>query len=204
MERWLSVVGFEGLYEVSDLGRVRSLYGEPHVLKTPPDPSGYLQVNLYRGGKHTCVHTHVHTLVLTAFVGPRPGVLYEYEGCHWNGIPGDCRLENLRWDTRKANRADAKRHGTLVSPRFCGTDHPAAKLNEDDVRCIRAEPRRQHVNIMLVRAFAVSVGAIEAIRSRRTWAHVPEDSASLGPGAWAGRLAARSGSVSHGSAAPLK
>lgn len=50
---------------------------------------------------------YVHDMVLAAFVGPKPAGL---EVCHWNGIRGDNRLDNLRYDTRKANAQDRERH----------------------------------------------------------------------------------------------
>jgi hypothetical protein len=52
-------------------------------------------------------HVHIHVLVLTTFVGPRPD---GHEGCHNNGEPSDNRLVNLRWDTPCANQADKLVH----------------------------------------------------------------------------------------------
>lgn len=119
-ERWRPVVGYEGLYEVSDLGRVRSLPRVEHwtrgfmrrrggrVLAQILDSKGYPKVNLSLGGKVT--QLAVHRLVLLAFTGPQPD---DTEACHWNGVPTDNRVANLRWDTRSANAADAIRHGTF-------------------------------------------------------------------------------------------
>jgi hypothetical protein len=116
-ERWLPVPGYEGLYEVSDQGRVRSLdrrvatargdrITRGQVLK--PSPSrGYQIVPLSKKG--VARRTSVHLIVLAAFVGPRPSGL---ECCHGNGVRSDNRLENLRWDTRSENQRDAVRHGT--------------------------------------------------------------------------------------------
>ncbi len=116
-ECWLSIAGFEGIYEVSDLGRVRSLDRmEPWmdrtrrrrgcVLRTSPGEYGHLTVNLYRNG--VARHHGVHRLVLEAFVGPCPEGM---EGCHVNSDPGDNRLENLKWDTPKNNQAESHRLG---------------------------------------------------------------------------------------------
>lgn len=118
MEQWRDVPGWEGFYEVSDLGRVRSVQrvvkrsnGWPQtvrsrVLLAPIGSHGYPRVNLSRpGGKP--VQLLVHHLVLEAFIGPRPAGT---ETLHGNGVRDDCRLTNLRWGTSVENKADVKRH----------------------------------------------------------------------------------------------
>jgi hypothetical protein len=120
-EEWRPVVGWEGMYEVSDQGRVRSLertcpgrWGTrrvPSKMLTPsPNNHGVAAVGLYDGnGKRST--QRVCQLVLEAFVGPKPAKL---DCCHWNDDPSDNRLENLRWDTRSANQLDAVRNGHNV------------------------------------------------------------------------------------------
>lgn len=100
------------VYEVSDLGRVRSkdrliienggkTRRHPGRVLTPMrTPAGYRQVTL-TGGPY--LRRYVHRLVLEAFVGPCPAGM---EGCHRNCDPSDNRLINLRWDYPKANVAD--------------------------------------------------------------------------------------------------
>jgi hypothetical protein len=116
-EHWLPVLGYEGLYEVSDLGRIRSvnrivqtrlgkrLY-KGKILKITSGSAGHLKVILSQRGIQR--NFTVHKLVLEAFVGPRPEGM---ECCHNNGSPTDNRLINLRWDTRSNNAYDAVRHG---------------------------------------------------------------------------------------------
>lgn len=127
-EEWRSVVGYEGSYEVSDRGRVRSLDRLDYIgrrrsgamLHPFSDDGGYLCLTLRKNGKPRKVTVHV--LVLEAFVGPRPP---EMLGCHWNDIPYDNRLENLRWDTRSANMRDAVRNGrhVLANRTHCPQGH---------------------------------------------------------------------------------
>ena len=116
-EVWKTVVGYP-YYEVSNLGRVRSIkrlaytragwptYPGGHILKGYKRPYGYISINLCKpDGKYT--GKLVHRLVLEAFIGPCPEGM---QCCHYNDIKDDNRLENLRWDTHKANMKDAIRN----------------------------------------------------------------------------------------------
>ena len=134
-EIWKPVVGLETRYEVSNLGRVRSLMSNAGPRKTPtmlklqkhPD-SGYWQVNFKVKGVAT--RPYVAHLVLEAFVGPRPA---GKECCHDNGNVDDNTIGNLRWDTHIANLADKKLHGTDG----VGERNSMAKLTNDQVMEIR-------------------------------------------------------------------
>lgn len=129
-EEWRPVVGYEGLYEVSSLGRMRSLdrYVTPNhgrwtyfvpgvVLKPLTQKSGHLAIWLSNG---TARREMIHRLVLAAFVGPCP---VNMEGCHNNGNPGDNRVSNLRWDTRSSNRRDSVIHRTHMNSRKTHCQH---------------------------------------------------------------------------------
>lgn len=116
-ERWADIDDYEDCYQVSDLGRVRSLdrivqhadrkmHVRGRILVTSPDRDGYLQVNLWRDGQGR--NHKVHRLVLTAFVGPAPA---SHVACHNDGDPANNCLPNLRWDTCSENSFDVVRHG---------------------------------------------------------------------------------------------
>ena len=119
-EVWKPLPGWGNRYEVSSLGRVKSLpfsvfngwgeYTKPERImgQSPNARNGYIHVMLRFGGKSYC--KSVHRLVLEAFVGQCPDWM---EGCHNNGDRADNRLENLRWDTPKANNSDKEEHGTV-------------------------------------------------------------------------------------------
>lgn len=117
-EEWRDVPGWSGYYQVSNHGRVRSLdrtiitkAGKRHRLKGKAfrparNEYGYPRLSLKKHGAE--VKRYVHHLVLEAFVGPCPPGM---EACHWNDIPDDNRLENLRWGTSAENKADMARNG---------------------------------------------------------------------------------------------
>ena len=114
-EVWIPVVGFEDLYDVSSLGRVRSWCTpprscrrralEPHDLRLVD--GRYLTVVLCDGPRRQT--RTVHQLVAEAFLGPRPD---GQEIRHLNGDAHDCRVANLRYGTPEQNARDSVRHGT--------------------------------------------------------------------------------------------
>ena len=98
-EIWKPVPGYEGLYWVSDLGRVKSLkHGKERILRPAKNSRGYLQVVLCKDGK--VKRLYVHRLVWIAFNGPIPE---GYEVNHISEDKTDCRLANLNLMTHKEN-----------------------------------------------------------------------------------------------------
>lgn len=96
------------------------------------DKNGHYSVNLRTGDSGVKKMCYVHRLILEAFIGPCPDGM---EGCHFDDDPSNNRLTNLRWDTPKANKADAFRNGRLHFLR--GQEHHASKLSDDQIREIR-------------------------------------------------------------------
>lgn len=171
-EIWKPVVGFEGMYEVYDLGRVRSLdrvvtspdakSGYPkricgRVLKLQKHSGGYAQVGLGRAGSAL-----VHVLVLESFVGPRPE---DHEGCHFDGDKTNNRLDNVRWGTREDNCADKEKHGT--DPR--GERNGMAVLTDEDVKRIRES---SGTYAQIAAKYPVSDRTIGKIKRGERWTHV--------------------------------
>ena len=115
-----------GRYEVSCLGRVRSLYKGglrkvPRVLSPKRDRCGYLVVNLVDESARVRSRS-VHRVVLEAFSGEcGKGRIVR----HLNGVRDDNRVDNLRWGTHAENSADRARHGTH-----------GVRLSEEDARAI--------------------------------------------------------------------
>lgn len=171
-ENWKPVVGYEGLYEVSDMGRVRSLDRDGYrnrqdgrfkgiTLSPFIDPSSeYLYVNLSKSGKAR--KTAVHLMVLEAFVGPRP--LPSMDACHDDGCRQNARLKNLRWDTRVANAADKLRHGTAQ----IGERNARSKLTEEQVSLILSS---ELSSIKMAKLLGVASSTVRAIRIGQNWRH---------------------------------
>jgi hypothetical protein len=107
VKRANGVIRYYEDYEVSNYGRVRSYKRkEPAILKGHFDPAGYINHMLAdTTGKH--VNVRAHTLVIQTFLGyPEDGMVV----CHYDDVKTNNRLDNLRYDTRKANWKDIVRN----------------------------------------------------------------------------------------------
>lgn len=167
-ERWLPVVGYDGRYEVSDMGRVRSTRGlfGPRLLQGTRRGGRYRRVCLTKDGKQRT--PNVHGLVLTAFVGPRPPSM---QGCHYDGDFDNNRLTNLRWGTPSENTRDKLRHNRH-DPRP-GERSNFAKLTELQVKEIRALHATGGLSRTATAAkYGISKSHVGLIVRRKTWAHV--------------------------------
>lgn len=179
-EQWKDIPGFEGRYQVSDLGRVRSLdrqvwmparhrangkiypegfrFQAGRVLSPGVNAGGYLRV-VVEGTQPS-----VHVLVLTVFECARPEGMC---AAHNDGNPANNALSNLRWTTPSDNNLDKHDHGTML----CGERNNRARLTEADVRRIR-EIGATMKQRDLAKLFGVGQCAIWNVLRRKTWGHV--------------------------------
>jgi hypothetical protein len=97
IEEWKFVEGYEGLYEVSNLGQVKS-YHSNKILKPKVNPRGYLCVNFYKDKKQST--KIIHKLVALAFI---PNINDKPFIDHINRVKTDNRAVNLRWVTPQEN-----------------------------------------------------------------------------------------------------
>ena len=146
MIEWRDVVGYEGLYEVSGEGQVRSRPRNTtsgKVLKISfgkcnnNDGTRYGAVGLYREGKATT--TRVHQIVAKAFIGPCPDGL---EVRHLDGDYKNNHYTNLKYGTRQENAHDTIAHGRWgmgqKKKTHCAKGHP---FDDENTRITKSGSR---------------------------------------------------------------
>lgn len=171
-EIWKPVPGYDGRYEVSNLGMVRSwcVNGHPKqrlqvpkILRPSRKRRGYLELSLSNNNKKK--YKKVNVLVIEAFVGAKP--TKKHECAHNDGNPSNNKLENLRWATSKENSEDMETHGTR--PR--GDRHGCAKLTTQQV--LEIISIRKDIDAKLIAPrYGVSPSTINRVRSRQLWKHI--------------------------------
>lgn len=170
-EEWRPVVGYEGIYEVSDHGRVRRVASKRgatvgRVLAVRTRGTGkykYAVCALYdEAGRR--VDASTHRVVARAFHGePANGQVVN----HINGDALDNRAANLEWTSFRANI----RHAWATGLQKRGEGHAKAKLTENQVRAIRAA-RGTRTQRDLAADYGVAKGVIQSILERKTWTHI--------------------------------
>lgn len=171
MERWKDILGFEGRYQISDLGRVKSLtvtYSfrngfrtyKGAIKKLTRDKDGYLMCQLWeRNRPHT---RKVHRLVGEAFLEKEKGAT---DVNHKDGDKTNNAYTNLEWCTHKANGEHAARTDLMAF----GSRHGVAKLTEADIPVIR-DLLSQKVGVTkIAKKFGVCAATIYDIAEGVTW-----------------------------------
>lgn len=178
IEEWRAIPGYEGVYEASTLGRIRSLdryidvaaarghtrayrqrrYG--CVLAPCKSSTGHLLVKVGPTASEQ-KKRYVHTLVLETFRGIRPTPLHQAR--HLNGCETDNRLTNLEWATKKRNHQDVKHHKGQAN----------YKLRPAQIRLIREGLAQGIQGKLLAKQFGVSQPTISAIKHGNIHTDVP-------------------------------
>lgn len=168
VENWRDVPGYEGRYQVSDQGRVRSLDCRVRIVihgveTTRRSPGKMLKPGTMGGRGHVSVaigrgnSMPVHSLVALAFIGPRPKGA---DVAHGDGDATNNRVENLRYATRGDNNRDMVFHGRR-------------RLSVEQIRRVRAEAHSYHgAGKALAKEFGVSQATISATLTGRSYGHV--------------------------------
>lgn len=170
-EVWKDIEGYEGRYQVSNLGRVKSLKrkvpnGEnsfriikEKILKTSKKSNEYIKVNL--SGKSY----RVHRLVATAFI-ENPNNYDEIN--HINGDKRDNRVKNLEWCTREYNMSFNKKLNVMPK----GSEHKNSTITEQVAREIKILLNKGHMQKDIANKFNTTVNIVSQINRGLTWKHI--------------------------------
>lgn len=201
-EEWRDVVGYEGVYSVSNLGRIRrnapaargrvGMCKPGRIMSQSLNEFGYCRkMRLTKDGM-TKQHWP-HRIVATAFIGPPPTPSHTVN--HRNGIKTDNRPQNLEWATiaennrhaiqmglnrplhsrRKPDWGKGRRNGKYTRPESTprGSGHSNAKLSEDSVTDIRSKYSQGGTSYSALAAeYGVDKSLISLIVKRKIWTHI--------------------------------
>lgn len=171
-EEWRPVVGFEDRYEVSNLGRVKSVARivvhkngfeqkiRERIRAISNNVNGYKAVTLNFEGKG--YRRLVSHMVAEAFIGPRPSGM---EVSHENGRLEDNAWDNLKYRTKQSNEDLKKEHGTYAY----GDRMPWAKLKNDDIPVIKSLVAAGESCLEVAEKYSVSETTISRIVRKKTW-----------------------------------
>jgi len=173
IEIWKDIPGYEGLYQVSDMGRVKAMRrqiihsnGNTHtyqerILRTLLDRSGYHAVILCNTGDRKRIL--VHRLVAESFKDKK--VNQDFVN-HIDCIKSNNYASNLEW----VSHAENVRHA-FANNRYDrkGSKHPSAKINESIVKQIRESKAR---TVDLASQLGLTEAHVYSVRSFKSWAHV--------------------------------
>ncbi len=172
-EIWKDIEGYEGIYQVSNLGQIKSLERtvnngtgfrkvRERILKPVLNNYGYQLVCLrFSNGKQKSIT--IHRLVAFAFISIDK---YRFQVNHKNGIKTDNRLENLEWCCHNENILHAIKKGLSNHK---GSNNESSKLTENDVLAIRSSKLS---NKELAKIYPVNRITIWSIKKRRIWKHI--------------------------------
>lgn len=172
-ESWKQIPGYEGCYDVSSLGRVRSWsrYAHarsnseyPKVLARIENSLGYAVVTLSKNNVQK--RFLVSRLVLEAFAGPAQTP--KHEAAHNDGNPRNNRLDNLRWATSKENQFDKVRHGT----HHRGERNPSAKLTNTQAIEIFSMRNSNATQSAIAEKYGVSQSLVSGIFTGKVRGHI--------------------------------
>lgn len=166
-EEWRNIEGYEGRYQVSNFGRIKSFTrGKGKIFKVKSSPNGYYLTHLTKNSQTKTFR--VHRLVAQEFI-PNPEnkpFVNHKDGKKWNNL-----AENLEWVTQKENNIHAHKIGLSKPP----TASQKAEFTEDDIRYIRENIKigdKVFGQLAMARKFGVSPASIRQIITGKTYKYV--------------------------------
>lgn len=181
-EVWRDIPGYEGIYKVSDTGRVkvmariRSCTSARGKSFTSSLPEKVLKSQKNSNTDHRWLYLideygvkrrlGVHVMMLMAFVGPPPkdGMF----GCHFDDIADNNVISNLYWGDRQTNGRDSVRNGRSIKAGV----HPHCKLSENQVIDIKRRLEGGETPTDISKDFPISQSGVRLIQIGRNWSHV--------------------------------
>lgn len=172
-ERWKDIDGYDGIYKISDFGRVKSFFADINkkygkLLKPRPDADGYGIIELYKNKKSRPFK--IHRLVAQYFLpNPENKPEVNHIGKNSLGVIDKTYNEfyNIEWATRRENED----HKNLNGLGKQGEKHHNVKLTEEDVYYIRASIES---SVHLATMFNLSAGYVNEIKRFSKWKHLPK------------------------------
>lgn len=184
-ENWRDVVGYEGIYQVSNLGRVKSLpravfvkksnnhtYGSrinhtrvvDEIIMKQQNVRGYKKVCLSKNGFQKPLY--VHRIVMSSFVENPRGLPYVN---HKDGDKHNNNLNNLEWVSDLDNKKHAYKNGLINNT---GSNNGRAILNKGLVKDIRLLIKNGVSSKYISEYYKISKSTVFAIKSKRIWKHI--------------------------------
>ncbi|HFJ9472606.1 TPA: NUMOD4 domain-containing protein [Bacillus paranthracis] len=169
-EIWKDIEGYEGLYQVSNLGSIKSMpnrkYKSERIKSLVVSTKGYVRVCLSKNGKAKTLL--VHRVVAKAFINNPDN---KAQVNHINGIKTDNRKDNLEWVSLQDNNKHAHKNGLIADN--SGSKNGLSKLTEENV----IEIRRLYSNgdisqSKLAKRYGVAQSLINRIIVRKLWTHI--------------------------------
>jgi len=165
-EVWESVVGYDGRYMVSNIGRVYSIKTNKYLKQNIR--SGYPSVKLQFNCSKKTYSTH--RLVAAAFIKNESG---KREVNHRDGDKENNHVLNLEWATPSENMSHAVKNGLVSLPSQMGESHSQSKLTNENVILIRLLGRMGKPINHLSAVFGVSSPAVSMAANYKRWNHLP-------------------------------
>lgn len=171
-EKWKDIKQYEGLYQISNLGKVKRLgfsYNSPfqgkviipYKILQGSLKDGYQQIALFKNGVRELVF--IHRLVAIAFISnceDKPFVN------HKDSIRSNNKVDNLEWVTAKENSKHAHASGTFTMPR--GENTASTNLKNEDVKYIKDNPDNLKQKEIALK-FGISQGGVSKIQNNKNW-----------------------------------
>lgn len=177
IEIWKDIEGYEGLYQISNFGKVKSLkrfrnngtngyFQKEKILKSSMSNGGYLSVNLYKC--NTKKQFTVHRLVAIHFISQLINSDEKLEVNHKDGNKSNNCFKNLEWCTSSENKIHALKNNFKIPLK--GEFNASAKITQQQVNEIRKKyiPRK-YTTKMLALEYGISQQHISEIINYKSW-----------------------------------